>query len=449
MLEPRTEVHLSLIVRVASNTEGDKWLEGWRQGPWDAGGSVLQAGSQAFIDRRARWLFPKTGDVLIRPDFRLHRGGWDDVRWPVLGLECVRTPGIGDRQEWFLVVHTSVRADGAVMDVRLLSHSKAHAAQGSGAPLSGTGDVQLAQAWWDRIWTNTGLKAASDRYPYSVSFINLRAVEADTRGGDDLRPLKGYDAWEDRERWLWALAARADVEQFPPPQAWAPSKQNWVPLSDGWHAHILRDGASFVFDDRHLPLPNGRSFGPQARKWTQEWCLDALLLGVLQAYALTAFAERTASLFNTPSPTDRPLVGVKRWTQKRDVEREAASLRRSYSRFRSRYWWQFTGDDWRPNELLACYQRRLRLPQLEEQISAELNDYAEQLQADTARRLNDTVTTLTFVIAPGSLGIYIVELFGLSGWSALALAVAIGVVLLFALYALRAVWPKREHDPPK
>lgn len=143
-----------------------------------------------------------------------------------------------------------------------------------------------------------------------------------------------YWRWPLSEQWLWALASRSDVTDYPPdPKNLEPAASDVIRLSSDWHAVVLRDGVGVV----GMRPDRGRddSFFGYAELYLRSIYLDAILLGVLQKQGLTQLEERMASALDS------------------SVSATMAQLEQGVSSFRHRLWAQHLTPHGIPNRLLS------------------------------------------------------------------------------------------------
>lgn len=221
--------------------------------------------------------------------------------------------------------------------------------------------------------------------PFTISFV--------TSAGQGLPRLyrkPRYWRWAPACQWLWALASRTNLADYPPdPKNLEPADNEIIRLSSDWHAVVLRDGMGVVGvrPDRGQDDP----FFCYAELYLRSIYLDAVLLGMLQKQWLIHLEERMAAALDS------------------SLSATMAGLEREVSSFRHRLWAQHLTPHGTPNRLLTAYQRQHALPERFEQILTEISDFNRLTRDDENRHVNSAVVVFTLVTVPAGIALALLQ----------------------------------------
>jgi hypothetical protein len=239
--------------------------------------------------------------------------------------------------------------------------------------------------------------------PFTVSFVTPVR-----QGLPRLYRQIRYRRWPLVHQWLWALASRTSLADYPPdPKNLEPADDEVIRLSSDWHAVVLRDGMGVV----GIRADQGRDdpFFGYAELYLRSIYLDAILLGVLQKQGLTRLEERLATALDA------------------SVSATMATLEQEVSSFRHRLWAQHLTPHGIPNHLLTAYQKQHALRERFEQILTEISDFNRLTRDDESRRVNGAVVVFTLVTVPAGIALALLQVLETSEpW----LFVAVGVACL-------------------
>lgn len=159
---------------------------------------------------------------------------------------------------------------------------------------------------------------------------------------------------------------------------------------------------------------------------------EQVLIARSQKEAVKGFVGKVATLFDEGA-------GIK-----------ADELVREFYRWRAKFWWTDVSTEATATEFLQTYQRALRLPEMVEQLSGEMADYAELAQEDAANAAAQssylfaiTATIFTIFAVPATVGFTGAEILGwhgVMGFLGALLITAVGSSLLFDL-----LWRRLRH----
>jgi hypothetical protein len=189
--------------------------------------------------------------------------------------------------------------------------------------------------------------------------------------------------WTPLEQWTWFLASVTPSHRFVPAGTDVEAVGEVFALSDDWSARAIRDGVAFVADRPYRGRPKGsrRDFLYDAEVYVRTLYVDTFLLAMAQQLELRRLANLLAGI---EDPADDP-EGLL------DLERET-------SRFRNTYWWQHLTQHGTANTLLRSFQAQHRLPELLDQVTAELRDYGRQSQLRARRRSEAAAHTTNLLL---------------------------------------------------
>ncbi|MEV6151264.1 hypothetical protein AB0L53_13070 [Nonomuraea sp. NPDC052129] len=237
--------------------------------------------------------------------------------------------------------------------------------------------------------------------PFTVSFVT--PVK---QGLPRLYRQPRYWRWPPAQQWLWALASRTDLTDYPPdPKNLEPVDSEVIRLSSDWHAVVLRDGMGVI----GMRPDQGRddSFFGYAELYLRSIYLDAVLLGVLQKQGLTQLEERMAAALDS------------------SVSATMAELEQEVSIFRHRLWGQHLTPHGIPNRLLTAYQREHALRERFEQVLTEISDFNRLARDDENRHVNSAVVVFTLVTVPAGIALALLQVLQTKNpWLFVAVAVA-------------------------
>ncbi|MFB9679469.1 hypothetical protein [Streptosporangium vulgare] len=221
--------------------------------------------------------------------------------------------------------------------------------------------------------------------PFTVCFV--------TPGGRGLPRLyrqPRYWRWPATHQWLWALASRTTLTDYPPdPQNLEPADSEIIRLSVDWHAAVLRDGMG-VIGVRTDDGAEDRFFG-YGELYVRSIYLDALMLGLLQNQGLRHLEEHSVAALDSP-----------RTEAMAELEREVGSFRR-------RLWAQHLTSHGIPNRLLTAYQRQHGLRERFEQILTEISDANRLTREDETRHVNSAVVVFTLITVPAGIALALLQ----------------------------------------
>ncbi|MEU6715024.1 hypothetical protein ABZ897_26470 [Nonomuraea sp. NPDC046802] len=237
--------------------------------------------------------------------------------------------------------------------------------------------------------------------PFTASFVT-----SSKQGLPRLYRQPRYWRWPPSQQWLWALASRSDITDYPPdPKNLEPADSDVIRLSSDWHAVVLRDGMGVV----GTRPDRGRddSFFGYAELYLRSIYLDAVLLGVLQKQGLTQLEDRMASALDSSASTTM------------------AELEQEVSSFRHRLWAQHLTPHGTPNRLLIAYQRQHALPERYEQVLTEISDFNRLARDDESRHVNSAAVVFTLVTVPAGIALALLQVLETKNpWLFVAVAVA-------------------------
>ncbi|ACZ85383.1 hypothetical protein [Streptosporangium roseum] len=246
--------------------------------------------------------------------------------------------------------------------------------------------------------------------PFTVSFVTPAR-----QGLPRLYRQTRYLRWSPVHQWLWALASRTSLADYPPdPQNLKPTGNEIIRLSSDWHAVVLRDGMGVVGirPDRGR---DGAFFG-YAELYLRSIYLDVILLGMLQKQGLTRLEGRMAAALDS------------------SLSATMAELEREVSSFRHRLWAQHLTPHGTPNRLLAAYQCQHALRERFEQILTEINDFNRRTREDENRHVNSAVVVFTLVTVPSGIALALLQVLETNEpWLFAAVAVACAALIALLL----------------
>ncbi|MEU8272507.1 hypothetical protein AB0B89_35820 [Sphaerisporangium sp. NPDC049002] len=217
--------------------------------------------------------------------------------------------------------------------------------------------------------------------PFTVCFVTPAK-----RGLPRLYQHPRYWRWPAARQWLWALASRTILADYPPdPKHLEPANDEIIRLSVDWHAVVLRDGMGVV-GVRPDEGPNDRFFG-YAELYLRSIYLDAVMLGLLQSQGLKHLEQRMVAALDTNLATTM------------------AQLEREVGSFRRRLWAQHLTTHGIPNRLLAAYQRQHGLRERFDQILTEISDFNRLTREDETRHVNSAVVVFTLITVPAGIAL--------------------------------------------
>ncbi|WP_326637721.1 hypothetical protein OG884_27880 [Streptosporangium sp. NBC_01755] len=221
--------------------------------------------------------------------------------------------------------------------------------------------------------------------PFTVSFVTPAR-----QGLPRLYRQPRYWRWAPALQWLWALASRTSLADYPPdPKNLEPANNEIIRLSSDWHAVVLRDGMGVI----GLRTDQGRDdpFFGYAELYLRSIYLDAVLLGMLQKQELTRLEERMAGALDS------------------SLAATMAKLEREVSSFRHRLWAQHMTPHGIPNRLLSAYQRQHALRERFEQLLTEIGDFNRLTRDDENRHVNSAVVVFTLITVPAGIALALLQ----------------------------------------
>ncbi|MEV4105918.1 hypothetical protein AB0J42_37270 [Nonomuraea sp. NPDC049649] len=224
-----------------------------------------------------------------------------------------------------------------------------------------------------------------------------------------------YRRWPLAHQWLWALASRTNLDDYPPdPKNLEPTESEIIRLSGDWHAVVLRDGMGVV----GVRADQGRDdpFFGYAELYLRSIYLDAVLLGLLQKQGLTELEERLATALDS------------------SVAATMASLEQEVSSFRHRLWAQHLTPHGAPNRLLTAFQQQHALRERFDQILTEISDFNRLTRDDENRHVNSAVVVFTLVTVPAGIALALLQVMETDQpWLIVAVALACLGLTVFLL----------------
>jgi hypothetical protein len=378
-------------------------LPEWEPGPVPfADGDTV-----ATADVRRTYFNERTGAALYGPA-RAHRWAGPGERLAVTGgelellaLEIVQVPGRRADRNGLLVVHGHVAADGLALVDTLQTLCDVGSSR---SPL---------RAWCDRALAGCGVVGPGIERAMTMTIATPRGPL------DAPLPPGGYAGWSADLQWLWLLASATSPEAYlPAPEAREALSGSLVHLSAGWQALVLRDGTALLGSGADMS-PVYRLFD-DAELHFRSIYLDALLLAQMQRLVLTQIADDVAAVVDPALDPERLL----------DLERELTT-------FRNVFWWRHLGPQWHGNELLHAYQRQHAIPELLDQVAAELGDYSRKVERAAAQRSEALLGVLAVVGLPVGVALELTHVLGIEEpiWVVLALVIAFAFVVAILLTA--------------
>lgn len=369
-------------------------LPEWHAGPLPVRGGETTATRDVrrhYFNERTSQALHGSGRVHLWADE--HAFGAPPADFDVLGLELLRVHGRRQSRNALLAVHGRLTVDGLAV-----VSSLARLAQIGPAGSS-------SRAWYDALLESFGRVEQNVRRAATVSLVvPARPPEA---------PLSSpeYEEWTPELQWLWLLASATPTEDYrPPPEYRQALSESLVPLSAGWRALVLRDGAAFLGSGSDISAVYRLSSDPELH--FRSIYLDSLLIGHVQRLQLSRIADDLAALGD---PVRHP---------ERLVE-----LEQELTTFRNVFWWQQLGPHWHGNELLDAYQRQHQIPELLAEVVDGLDDYSRQTRTSAAQRTSALLGVLTIVGLPASFAVGLMRALGIEelGWILISLVVAAAI----------------------
>ncbi|MGW4793153.1 hypothetical protein ACWEPC_12165 [Nonomuraea sp. NPDC004297] len=246
--------------------------------------------------------------------------------------------------------------------------------------------------------------------PFTICFVT-----AAKQGLPRLYRQARYWRWPSAQQWLWALASRTNVADYPPdPKNLEPADADVIRLSSDWHAVVLRDGMAVV--GTRPDRGHDDSFFGYAALYLRSIYLDAILLGILQRQGLVRLEGRMAVALDTSLPSTM------------------AELEHEVSTFRHRLWAQHLTPHGAPNRLLSAYQGQHALRERFEHILTEISDFNRLARDNENRRVNGAVTVFTLVTVPAGIALALLQVVESSNpWLYTGVAVACLGLIVFLL----------------
>ncbi|MHB1521365.1 MAG: hypothetical protein ACYCWN_08670 [Ferrimicrobium sp.] len=159
---------------------------------------------------------------------------------------------------------------------------------------------------------------------------------------------------------------------------------------------------------------------------------EQVLIARSQKEAVKGFVGKVATLFDEGA-------GIK-----------ADELVREFYRWRAKFWWTDVSTEATATEFLQTYQRALRLPEMVEQLSGEMTDYAAIAQEDASKAAAQssylfalTATIFTIFAVPATVGFTGAEVLGWHGvWGFLG---ALGITAVGSALITGLLWKRLQH----
>ncbi|MDP4505860.1 hypothetical protein [Nonomuraea turcica] len=340
---------------------------------WEPGPLVLRHGQvRSTAEARSEYYSAKAARVLYGDEAYPRR--WHDASHRVIGdvavtgVEALRVTDEPDACG-LVAIHVRLMRGAPIALLRALAGRR-------NAPLTDFDPQELVGGQ---------AKIEPGARPFTVSFV--------TSAGSGLPRLyrqPRYWRWAPACQWLWSLASRSSLLDYPPdPKNLEPADSEILRLSSDWHAVVLRDGMG-VTGVRPDQGQNDPFFG-YAELYLRSIYLDAVLLGMLQKQGLTHLEERMAAALDSSLSTTM------------------AELEREVSSFRHQLWAQHLTPHGTPNRLLTAYQRQHVLRERFEQILTEINDFNRLSREDENRQVNSAVVVFTLVTVPAGIALALLQ----------------------------------------
>lgn len=326
--------------------------------------STTEARSEYYSDKAARVLYGGAdGPRRWHDASRSHVG---DVE--VLGVEALRVSDEPDSCG-VVAIHLRPRRERLISVLRAIAGRK-------GAPPVGFDPQSIVDGQ---------AKIEPGGRPYTICFVTPAR-----QGLPRLYQQPRYWRWPATHQWLWTLASRTTLADYPPdPKNLEPADSEIIRLSVDWHAVVLRDGMGVV-GIRPEEGPSDPFFG-YAELYLRTIYLDAVLLGLLQRQTITRLEGQMATtLDSSPSAT-------------------MAELEREIGLFRRRLWAQHLTTHGIPNRILAAYQRQHELRERFDQILTEISDFNRLTRDDENRHVNSAVVLFTLVTVPAGIALALLQ----------------------------------------
>ncbi|MET7999736.1 hypothetical protein [Nonomuraea glycinis] len=221
--------------------------------------------------------------------------------------------------------------------------------------------------------------------PYTVAFVTPAKS-----GLPRLYRQIRYRRWPLAHQWLWSLASRTSLADYPPdPKNLEPTDSEVIRLSGDWHAVVLRDGMGVV----GVRADQGRddTFFGYAELYLRTIYLDAIMLGLLQKQGLTLLEERMVTALDSSAAATM------------------AKLEQEVSSFRHRLWAQHLAPNGAPNRLLTAFQQQHALRERFDQILTEISDFNRLTRDDENRHINGAVVVFTLVTVPAGIALALLQ----------------------------------------
>ncbi|GLW10224.1 hypothetical protein Misp01_53520 [Microtetraspora sp. NBRC 13810] len=369
---------------------------------WEPGPLVLQHGQvRSTAEARSEYYSAKAARMLYGDS--AHPRRWHDVSpraigdVEVTGVEALRLTDEPDACG-LVAIHLRLRRGNPVALLRALAGRR------------GTQPVDFDP----QELVGGQAKVEPGGRPFTVSFV--------TSAGQNLPRLyrePRYWRWAPAYQWLWALASRTNLADYPPdPKSLEPADSEIIRLSSDWHAVVLRDGMSVV----GVRADQGQDdpFFGYAELYLRSIYLDAVLLGMLQKQALTSLEERMASELDS------------------SLSVTMAELEREVSAFRHRLWAQHLTPHGTPNRLLTAYQRQHVLRERFEQILTDISDFNRLTRDDESRHVNSAVVVFTLVTVPTGIALALLQVLEPNGPWLFAIVGGVCAVLVALLLRTRS-----------
>ncbi|MFC0862543.1 hypothetical protein ACFHYQ_09575 [Sphaerimonospora cavernae] len=341
---------------------------------WPPGPLILQEGQiRSTAEARSEYYNDKAARVLYGSAERPRR--WHDPSRRVMGgievvgVEALRASVAGPDAHGLVAVHLRPRHGSPIALLRALAGRR-------GAPRLDFDPQVLLDG--QAVIESTGS-------PFTISFVAPGA-----RGLPRLYRQPRYWRWAAARQWLWTLASRTTLADYPPdPGNLEPREDEIIRLSSDWHAVVLRDGMGVV----GIRPDQGRDdkFFGYAELYLRSIYLDAILLGLMQQQGITHLEKRMAAALDS------------------SLTATMADLEGRVSAFRHHLWAQHLTPHGIPNRVLTAYQRQHALRERFEQILLDISDFNRLNRDEENRYVNSAVVVFTLATVPTGIALALLQ----------------------------------------
>ncbi|MFI9597913.1 hypothetical protein [Nonomuraea sp. NPDC052265] len=369
---------------------------------WEPGPLVLQHGQvRSTAEARSEYYSAKAARVLYGD--AAHARRWHDAsrrltaHGEIAGIEALRVTDEPDACG-LVAIHLRLRQGTPIALLRALARRR------DALPA----DFDPQELVGGQVTIEPGVR------PFTITFITSAR-----NGLPRLYRQPRYWRWPPVCQWLWALASRTNLADYPPdPKNLEPADNEIIRLSSDWQAIVLRDGMGVVGvrSDRGQDDP----FYCYAELYLRSIYLDAVLLGMLQKQGLTHLEKRMAAALDSA------------------LSATMAGLEREVSFFRHQLWAQHLTPHGTPNRLLTAYQRQHALRERFEQMLTEISDFNRLTRDDENRHVNSAVVVFTLVTVPAGIALALLQVLGTDQPWLLATVAGVCLVLIALLLRTRS-----------